>query len=139
MRVYATEDDLTEWTGDPVDLAAPLLRAASSLVETCTVTALYAVDDEGYPSDPIIRAAFRDATLAQAEAWHALGLDPRKGAAGVSGEATVTGKSLGGASLSYAVPARSTDDRVAALHTLDDRAAAILRGALPHGRVGVTG
>lgn len=139
MRVYATEEDLTEWAGAPVDLAVPLLRAASALVEDSTVTALYAVDDEGYPADTTVREAFRTAVCAQAVAWDALGIDPRKGTAGVTQQRQVTGKSLGSATLSYSTPSRSTDDLVDAVHTLAEQAATILRGALPHDRIGVTG
>lgn len=139
MRIYATEADLTAWAGAPVDLAVPLLRAASTLVEDATVTALYAVDADGYPTDPGIRDAFRDAVCAQAESWAALGIDPRKGTVGVTQQRQVTGKSLGSATLSYSTPTRSTDDLVDAVHTLAEQAATILRGALPHDHVGVTG
>lgn len=137
MRIYATEQELTDWTGSPVDLAVPLLRAASSLVEDVTVTALYRTDVDGYPADPELRAAFRDAVCAQAESWAALGIDPRKGTAGVSGERVVASKGLGSAQITYAVAERAADDRAAALAQLSEQAASILRGALPHGVVGV--
>ena len=139
MRVYATEDDLTEWATEPIDHADALLRAASSLVEDATITALYPTDEDGCPADTDTRDAFRDATCAQAATWAELGIDPRLGPAGATGKRTVTGKTLGKAALTYSAPERSADDLAAAVTILTPQAVSILRGALPHHRIGVHG
>ena len=101
MRIYATPEELTAWlapTPAPAD-AAGLLRSASGLIRSETKTALYATDADGYPSDPGIRAAFKDATCAQAKFWADHTIDPALGPAGVTPAAT--SKSIGGASISY--------------------------------------
>ena len=141
MRVYATAEDLDEWDQwePPIESPERLLRAASALVEDATLTAIYSTDRDGYPVDPAVRDAFRDATCAQAAQWHRLGIDPDQGAAGVTRQAQVTGKSIGSASLSYATPGRATDDMAAAATQLAPLAATILSGALPRSRVQVTG
>lgn len=135
MRIYATEQDLTEWPVTPTGHEQAALRAASALVEDATLTAIYDVDADGMPTDPDVRAAFRDATLAQVEAWAALGIDPRKGAAGATAAGVVTGKSIGGASITRTAHARAGDDRAAAVSTLTGQAATILRGVLPRSAV----
>lgn len=68
-RTYATEGDFTEWLKpDPVPAgAARLLRDASLEVDEMLLTAFYRVDHDGRPTDPLVVAALRDATCAQAE------------------------------------------------------------------------
>lgn len=141
MRVYATAENLNEWDQWETPLAEPqrLLRAASHRVDDALITALYSVDEDGYPLDPTIRQALRDATCAQAALWHRLGIDPDLGVAGLTRQARVTSKSIGSASLGYEVSERSETDLVAALTELCDLATTILRGALPSTRIGVTG
>lgn len=139
MRVYATEDDLTEWATEPIDHATALLRAASALIDDATLTAVYDVQADGMPDDPDTRDAFRDAACAQAATWAALGIDPRLGPAGATGKHTVTGKTLGKASLTYSASERSGDDLATAVTTLTPQAVSILRGALPHHWIGVRG
>ncbi|MDN5687011.1 MAG: hypothetical protein L0G94_10130 [Brachybacterium sp.] len=101
------------------------------------MTAIYAVDDEGCPSDPIIRDAFRDATCAHATAWSALGVDPDAGVAGITSVSTPTGKSLGSASLNYSVTLveAGVQAKVSTLFALTGQAASLIRGALPNARV----
>lgn len=71
QRMYAAPSDLG---GEPwnVELdeavARALLRRASMVVDELTLTARYAVDDDGYPIDLTVSDALRDATCAQA-AW----------------------------------------------------------------------
>ena len=104
MLIYATSAELTTWLG----VAAPanattLLRSASILVHRATLTAIYDVDAAGLPTDADQLAAFRDATCSQVATWIALALDPAKGAAGAA--KVVTSKSIGSASITYAVTA----------------------------------
>lgn len=131
MRIYATEQDLIEWPVEQTGHEKAALRAASSLVEGATLTALYAVEADGMPADPDVRAAFRDAVCTQVEAWAALGIDPRKGAAGATAAGVVTGKSIGGASITRTAHARAGDDRAVAVSALTGQAVTILRGVLP--------
>lgn len=131
-RIYATADDLAEWSGAPAPAnAAGLLRYASSLVEGATVNALYATDAEGYPSGTFTADTFRDATTAQAAFWAANGLDPAAGSLPVLGERVATSKSIKGASVSYdaADAAQAKGARIAALETLCGEAYLILSNA----------
>ena len=54
--------------GPPEDLGR-LLDRASEVIADYTRTAIYAVDDDGMPTDAEDVAAFRDATCAQVEFW----------------------------------------------------------------------
>jgi hypothetical protein len=68
--VYATTQEYEAFTGQPAPSnITRLLARASRLVSAATRAALYDVDASGYPSDTDIRAAFRDATSAQAAEW----------------------------------------------------------------------
>ena len=73
--VYATRDDLISYVpaGSVVVPDEPeatrLLTSASKRVRRGTKTAIYDTDDDGYPTKPEVRQAFRDATCAQAEWW----------------------------------------------------------------------
>ncbi|MDT0432803.1 hypothetical protein [Streptomyces salyersiae] len=81
-RVYATPEQLSEWTGEaaPAD-ADRLLTRASEDVEDAARTAIYDTDDTGMPTDPDVIAAFADATCAQVEYQQETG-DTGTGAAG---------------------------------------------------------
>lgn len=102
--IYATDADLLERMrqDDPnAELpsnAGRLLRAASYVVRRYTRSAVYAVDDDGYPSDPRVRAGFRDATTAQAAALAAAGIDPDA----PNGGRVIASKGVGPASVTYA-------------------------------------
>ncbi|MEV8029265.1 hypothetical protein [Cellulosimicrobium funkei] len=71
QRVYATPSDLA---AEPWELALDekaarsLLIRASIVIDGLTVTTVYDVDEDGYPTDLDVADAFRDATCAQA-AW----------------------------------------------------------------------
>lgn len=100
MLVYATNEDLTAWPVSPLPAnAAALLRSASLLVRGATMTARYAVDAEGLPSDAKVLEAFKDATTAQVGFWVAAGVDPSGGGAQTS--APVQSKKLGSGSIQY--------------------------------------
>lgn len=68
-RVYATEQQLTAWL--PTDATLPAdpdaaLRAASERVDDMLLTAYYAVDEDGMPTDAAVVTALMEATCAQA-------------------------------------------------------------------------
>lgn len=108
VLVYATDADLTAWI-TPVPLpanSATLLRSASLLIHTFTMTALYGVDDTGKPSDATVLQAFNDATCAQAASWAAAGIDPVSG--GISTAAPVRSKRLGSAGVDYDTSANTS-------------------------------
>ena len=122
MPIYATPDDLT----DPPENAEDVILLASALVTEATMTAFYSVDAEGVPTDEDTRTRFKAATIAQANHWTGLGIDPTQGAAGVTGQRQATSKSIGSASISYEAGETAAQDRLAALHTLAPMAVAIL-------------
>lgn len=128
MIVHATTDDLAAepWLFDPPN-AAQLLRAASSLIDRETVTAVYGVNsDTGRARDQRILDALRDATCAQAATWVALGVDPLKGGADPS--AAVRRKSLGSGTIEYDT-ATVAAARTQAADSLAPEAAQILASA----------
>ena len=70
MTAYATVEDLGAFIGDVAPQGAErLLDRASELIEEVTMTAWYAHDINGMPTDKGIIAALRDATCAQVEFW----------------------------------------------------------------------
>ncbi|WP_440708820.1 hypothetical protein [Herbiconiux sp. YIM B11900] len=94
QRVYATasdyEDLAEEPFQDPGENDARLnkrLRSASIEIESLTRLALYATDDDGYPTDPDISDAFTEATVAVAEYWEgtgdSMGVDANAGAVSI--------------------------------------------------------
>jgi hypothetical protein len=63
VRVYATESDLMNWTGQaPPGNAVSLLRAASSLAEDAAMLTYYPTDSAGLPTQPDHVLAFMEAT-----------------------------------------------------------------------------
>lgn len=138
MLVYATTTDLTTYTNPLPENATRLLEHASRLVRRATLTAVYDVDTTGAPTDADVAEAFKAATCTQVAAWAAAGIDPTAGAAGVA--LVATGKSIGGASITYA----GADAQAAARQSVTDQlvpaAAAILAdAALTGGRPWVVG
>lgn len=130
MIAYATVDDLQEWIGQDKQLpanAAGLLRSAAGLVRSSTKMASYPADTDGLPTEAPTRAAFREATTAQAQYWADLGIDPAKGAAGVAPLAA--SKSIGGATINYSVYADTAAARAGAAGVLGPDAFYILEGA----------
>lgn len=129
VLVYATPSDLDGWlTSDGVpENAQRLIRSASLLVADATRAARYDVDTTtGLPYALTYVEALRDATCAQVAAWDALGIDPAKGAAGVP--AVEASKSIGGASISYAVGAQ-VEAAATSATALCEEALRILAGA----------
>ncbi|MFE7782040.1 hypothetical protein [Streptomyces nigrescens] len=81
-RIYATPEQLTAWTGQPAPPDADrLLARASEDIDDALLTARYATNDTGMPTDPAIVGALADATCAQVEHQQATG-DDGTGAAG---------------------------------------------------------
>ncbi|MEU6441351.1 hypothetical protein [Streptomyces sp. NPDC047046] len=93
-RVYATPEQLAAWTGEaaPAD-AERLLARASEDVDDALLSALYATDAEGLPTDPAVVAALADATCAQVEYQLATG-DDGTGAGGRWGSVSIGPVSL---------------------------------------------
>lgn len=108
VLVYAADADLTTWiTPTPLPAnSATLLRSASLLIHSFTMTALYGVDDAGKPSDTTILQAFKDATCAQASAWLTAGIDPVGG--GITTSAPVRSKRIGSAGVDYDTSANTS-------------------------------
>ena len=101
MLIYATTAELQEWLdGEALPAnAASLLRSASLMVRSETMTAVYDTDDQGKPTDTATAEAFRDATCAQAQAWAAMGIKPTT--AGVPQAAPVRSKKLASGGIEY--------------------------------------
>ena len=100
VRVYATESDFADFLGDEAPeegkkdkKIAAMLRRASTEIEGHTRTARYTVDEDGYPTDPDVADAFRDATCAQAAWW--LDTDDISGAASQEGTVSIGSVTLG--------------------------------------------
>lgn len=112
MLIYAEAADLTvaPWsiTEPPANVGGFLLEA-SVLVRRATLSSLYEVDADGYPSVTKTREGFRDATCAQVSMWVAAGIDPTANAAGQSG--VVSAKSLGPRSIQFATYERDAERR----------------------------
>lgn len=70
LRVYATTTDLANFLKDaPPPGAVKMLEDASRKMAGVLLTAVYATDSEGMPSDPRQRRAIADATCALVEWW----------------------------------------------------------------------
>jgi hypothetical protein len=96
-RVYATTEDYANWLqAAPPTGSRRALAAASRTVDRALLTALYATDDDGYPTDDAIAEALLSATCAQAEHARSVG-DPYG-----LGRVPVQQASIGGASFSRA-------------------------------------
>lgn len=129
MRIYATPEELAAWltpTTAPAN-AAGLLRSASGLIRSETKTAIYPTDADGYPSNTVTRAAFKDAACAQAKFWADHTIDPSLGAAGVAPLAA--SKSIGGASIQYSTYVSTAEARANAAGVLGPDAWYILSDA----------
>lgn len=110
MLTYATPEQLAAapWNVQ-ADNADALIRSASLLVSRATRLAVYDVDEQGMPVPGPVADAMRDATLAQATAWHRTGYDPVRR----QGPRRVASKSIGGASISYTDDGTPTADPAA--------------------------
>ncbi|MFH8619165.1 hypothetical protein ACH4E8_29445 [Streptomyces sp. NPDC017979] len=105
-RIFATSAQYEQYTGSPAPAdVGRLLAYASRLLESRVFRLCwYETDPDGYPSNPLVRSAFADATCAQAEWGEEVG--DTTGAAGV-GWGSV---SIGSVQLSRSVTAVSGDD-----------------------------
>ncbi|MGW0495047.1 hypothetical protein ACWD0Z_06290 [Streptomyces sp. NPDC003007] len=74
-RIYATSADYQQFTGQapPPDIEALLAKASRFLEANVFRLCWYEVDADGYPSNAVVRQAFRDATCAQAEWFDDIG------------------------------------------------------------------
>jgi hypothetical protein len=71
---YATVEQLTTYLGTSMPTDAPrLLDRASEIIDSALLTATYAVDTAGAPTDAEVAGALADATCAQVEFWLAGG------------------------------------------------------------------
>ncbi|WP_445396444.1 hypothetical protein ACSMX9_22595 [Streptomyces sp. LE64] len=89
-RIYATPEQYTAWSGDttpPPDIHRQLARASED-VEDALLTAVYAVDALGMPTDPDVLTALADAVCAQVEYQEASG-DDGTGAGGRWGSVSI--------------------------------------------------
>lgn len=144
MLIYATSADLVDPPWSLSTLPAnvdQLLAAASLLVLGATRSAVYRTDADGYPLDPVVRAAFRDATCSQVTTWIALGIDPAAAGAdaATSSGRVAASKSLGPASVSYVGVEGAVAARARLATELSDAAALILSTAGLDTRVRVLG
>lgn len=98
-RIYATAADYQSFTGQtpPSDITALLADATRMLESSIFRFCLYEADEDGYPSNTVVRQAFREAVCAQARWFDDIG--DSTGAAG-AGWGSV---SLGSAQLSRSV------------------------------------
>ncbi|MFI9203330.1 hypothetical protein [Streptomyces sp. NPDC053048] len=95
-RVYATPEQLATWTHRPApEGAEQMLARASEDVEAALLTAVYAVDADGGPTEQHVVEALRDAVCAQVEWQVALG-DDGTGAAGVWDSVSIGPVSMSG-------------------------------------------
>ncbi len=101
--VYATAADYRTFQGDDAsdEKDAKLdakLRRASQTIAGLILFARYAVDEDGYPTDPGIADTLRDATCAQAAWWE--DTDDITGAESQSGPTRIGSVSIGGKGVS---------------------------------------
>lgn len=127
MRLYATPTDLVpDWLDELPGNAARLIRAASTKVEHATRMAHYAVDDDGYPTQPAVKNAMRDAVCQQVTAWSMSELDPNAGTAGQA--LYVQSQTVDGGSVTFGGHV-SVEERTAAATGLGSEAMEILANA----------
>ncbi len=129
ILLYADADDYAAWPGPTptVSTVAALLRSASLAVRRNTMTAVYAVDDDGLPTDTDDIDAMRDATCAQASALAANSIDPAAGPGGDLGMVQAT--SIGSASISFVTDSATAGLRRSLLTDLCPEAFEILSNA----------
>lgn len=98
MRKYATLNEYKDFAEQPPEndeVVEKRLGTASFEVDGLTRTAAYATDAEGYPTDPQVREAFRDATCAIIQHWSPEGTDDPLGVAMYAGAVKIGSVSLG--------------------------------------------
>ncbi|RLU85882.1 hypothetical protein CTZ27_26305 [Streptomyces griseocarneus] len=126
-RPYATPEQLAAWTHRQAPTnAEQLLARAAQDVDSALLTAIYAVDDDGDPTDPAIAQALADATCAQVEYWLESG-DNGIGAAGQWESVSIGPVSLSGR--------RSAPPGASGVELAPRAARALRRAGLEPGRV----
>lgn len=133
MLTYAKSTDLADHMAEVPEDAEKLIGRASALVGHATRGDWYDVTPAGYPTDPEVIDAMRDATCLQVAAWVAGGVDPMNPAGGVQ---TVSSTSMDGASMSFDTTVQVEATRLL-MSTLCVEAVQVLRAAglgnfLPH-------
>lgn len=64
-RAYATRQEVRDWAEDQsLEVTGLQIESASLTLRRVTFGAVYAVDNNGMPTDPGVKAAFRDACAA---------------------------------------------------------------------------
>ncbi|MFJ5638649.1 hypothetical protein [Streptomyces sp. NPDC093223] len=77
VRSYATTTQLANKLGaaPPLDAVELLERATRLLDSDFLLSAVYDVDSDGMPTDPVVAAAFADAVCSQVEFWGEVGVE----------------------------------------------------------------
>lgn len=114
-RVYATQADYQQWTGDNAATVAPsVLARASRLIDRALVGAVYVVDSQGLPTDTPITEALRDAVCAQIEWWDETGDTTGIGAASQFASAAIASANYTRAQGAAAGDGKGVTDRLSA-------------------------
>lgn len=125
MIVYATSAEFAAAYPSVPAATDVLLKQASLMVRRGTLTAVYATDALGLPTDPDTREQFRAATLAQVAYWNKAGIDPISGT--LPEAAAVKSVSSGGQSVSFDSSAEQAQQK-SSLTSLVPAASAFLLG-----------
>lgn len=137
MRIYAQPDDLSNdgwldsitqdsWQDGIPKKATAYLRDASQLVEKYTAFHWYDTDEQGYPTQPHVKDAFKNAVCKQVTVWVNAGLDPTKGEGGQTPQ--ISNQSVPGGSVTY-TGTKTVKELGESLTTLDPSVALILDNA----------
>lgn len=134
--VYATRAELVAYapagTVLPADPEATrLLTSASKIIRRATKTAIYDVDVDGYPTNSVIRQAFRDATCAQALWWNA-NPGEETGQAGQYSSVSIGSLSLTRAGRGGNGSTSATGQQLASQAETELRDAGVLAGSIVH-------
>ncbi|MER5213700.1 hypothetical protein ABT063_24790 [Streptomyces sp. NPDC002838] len=95
-RTYATSADYEAYTGQtpPSDITARLARASRFMENRVFRLCWYEVDEDGYPTNTVVKQAFADAVSAQVQWWEETG--DELGTAGRWGSVKIGSVSLSG-------------------------------------------
>jgi len=119
-RIYATSADYQSYIGQtpPSDIDARLGRSSRFLESRVFRLCWYEVDEDGYPSNTVVKAAFADAVCAQVQWWEETG--DELGTAGRWGSVKIGSVSLSGpgSSSGSSVPVGGREVAEAALEAL---------------------
>ncbi|MGW3442174.1 hypothetical protein [Streptomyces sp. NPDC001076] len=103
VRSYATTTQLANKlrTAPPLDAVELLERATRLLDSDFLLSAVYDVDSNGMPTDPVVAEAFADAVCSQVEFWGEVGVETD-----ISGP--LQGVAIGSVNLQFGAPGSST-------------------------------